>query len=80
MEQALPRPPPREPEQHLGERGHPLSQLSLPFWQRLRPGQRLLQLLLLQLQVLLQRSLFILLLQRESRASKRAKWCSRCRF
>ena len=80
MEQALPRLPPRDPEQHLGERGHQLSQLSLHFRQRLRPQQRLLQLLLLQLQVLLQWSVFILLLQRESRASKQAKWCSLCCF
>ena len=62
-----PPPPARDQEQHLGERSHPLSQLSLHF------QQRLLQLLLCRLQALLQLSVFILLLQRESRTSKRAK-------
>ena len=71
-----PHPPPAtspDPAQHLGERGHPLRQLSLHLGQRLRPSQRLLQLLLRQLQALLQLAVFILRLQSESRAWKRAK-------
>ena len=67
-----PRQPPGDQEQHLGERSHRLSQLSHHFC------QHLLQLLVCQLQALLQLSVFILLLQRESRTSKRAKWCSLC--
>ena len=62
-----PRPPPGDQEQHLGERSHRLSQLSHHFC------QHLLQLLVCQLQALLQLSVFILLLQRESRTSKQAK-------
>ena len=63
---------PGNQEQHLGEHSHLLSQLSHHFC------QHLLQLLLCQLQALLQLSVFILLLQRESRTSKRAKRCSLC--
>ena len=69
-----PRPHPGDQEQHLGERSHRLSQLSHHFC------QHLLQLLLCQLQALLQLSVFILLLQRETRTSRRAKWCSLCHF
>ena len=61
---------PRGPEQHLGERSHPLRQLGLHLGQRLRPPQRLLQLLLRQLQALLQLPVFILCLQRESRVAE----------
>ena len=63
-------PGPADPEQHLGERSHPLRQLSLHLGQRLRPPQRLLQLLLRQLQALLQLPVFILCLQRESRVAE----------
>ena len=62
-----PSPPPGDREQHLGELSHRLSQLSHHFC------QHLLQLLVCQLQALLQLSVFILLLQRESRTSKQAK-------
>ena len=64
-----PRLPPRDPEQYLGERGHPLCLLRLYLRQRLRPPQCLLQ-LLYQLQALLQLAVLILRLQRESRGSK----------
>ena len=74
-----PRVLPRDPEQHLGERGHLLRQLGLHLGQRLRPPQRLLQ-LLYQLQALLQLAVLILYLQRESRGSKQAGRCSHCHF
>ena len=73
------RPPPRDPEQHLGERGHPLRLLSLHLGQRLCPPQSRLQ-LLYQLQALLQLAVLILCLQRESTGSKQAERCSHCRF
>ena len=61
--------PRRDPEQHLGERGHPLCLLPLHLGERVRPPQHLLQ-LLYQLQALLQLAVLILRLQRESRGSK----------
>ena len=67
-----PRPPPRDPEEQLGERGNPLHLLRLHLEQHLRPPQPLLQ-LLYQLQALLQLAVLILYLQRESRGSNRPR-------